>query len=160
MKQRGFLQTSSIFLKELESQNSTLPQFDSYKVDKRKTDLFLPLDPMENFTVKFLGPIYSGIKERVSGVSNLETELHKIVLEYNEYGWRELHFIVLDYFCEKYKLDVDIVHHECEIMKKVPPFVSLQAFRTILSGNWEQPKPRRVPKSRVIKNDNDWGVCG
>ncbi|MCK9351439.1 MAG: hypothetical protein WCT49_02395 [Candidatus Paceibacterota bacterium] len=147
MKLRGFLQTSSLYSKELIDDNIPLARFSSIKADERSSGLILPPDPMENFAVKFLGPRNSDLKIMVSGVSNLEKDLREIVLEYNEHGWRPLHFLVLDYFCEKYQLELDIVHHESELIRKAAPFASLQVFRTILSGNWEPPPARRVPKN-------------
>ena len=101
MKQRGFLQTCSPFTKELNEDSTPLALFANLKADERKSGLILPPDPMENFSIKFLGPRSSDIKIKISGVSNLEKELREIVLEYNEYGWRPLHFLVLDYLCEK-----------------------------------------------------------
>jgi hypothetical protein len=150
MKQRGFLKTSSLLLNETSDESTPLAKFAGMKIDDRRNGLILPPDPMENFAVEFLGPVGSDIKIKKFGISNLEKELRLLVLEYNEYGWRELHFFVLDYFCDKYQLDLDIVHHEREIIKRKSPSFPLQVFRTNLSGNWKQPEKRRIPKSSMI----------
>jgi hypothetical protein len=137
MKRRGFLQTSSLFINESSDESTPLAKFAGLKADDRRNGLILPPDPMENFAVEFLGPAGSGIKIKKFGISALEKELRLLVLEFNEYGWRELHFFVLDYFCGKYQLDLDIVHHEGEIIRRKAPSFPLLTFRTNLSGEWE-----------------------
>jgi hypothetical protein len=121
MKQYGFLQTASV-------------------VEKKEKSGFAIQNPLENFRIAFIGPDKSGIKVVISGTGLMEKELWKLVCTRNEYGWRPLHFAVLDYFCEKYHLELGVIHHEYALKEKSAPFDSLHIYESILCGDWPQKK--------------------
>ncbi|MCX6739412.1 MAG: hypothetical protein NT098_05205 [Candidatus Parcubacteria bacterium] len=117
MKQHGFLQTSSA-------------------VEKQEKEGFVIQNPLENFRILFLGPENSEIKIKILGTGNMEKELWKLVYKRNEYGWRQLHFAILDYFCQKYQLGLEVVYHEYKFIEKQAPYDSLHFYESILSGDW------------------------
>jgi hypothetical protein len=125
MKQHGFLQTSSA----VEKQGKVGAAIQS---------------PLENFRIIFMGPDDSKIKEKIFGTSLMEKELWKLVCTRNEYGWRALHFAVLDYFCEKYHLELKVINHEYRLVEKSALYDSLHTYESILYGDWEPPHtPKR-----------------
>ncbi len=93
MKKHGFLQTFS--------PNAEL-----------KKDNTQPKNPLDNFTIIFMGPEGSDIKVKITGTSLMDKKLWEIVFYRNEFGWRQLHFAILDYFCEKFNLVLDVETHE------------------------------------------------
>jgi len=117
MKQHGFLRTSAPV------------------ADRRKTR-GTPEDPLANFKVAFYGPPNSSIKVDISGASNLEKPLWEILFTRNELGWRPLHFAVLDYFCEKYGLELDVFLHEYTITEKSEFYESRHFYDSTLVGDW------------------------
>ncbi len=117
MKQHGFLQTSSA-------------------VEKQEKEGFVIQNPLENFRILFLGPENSEIKIKILGTGNMEKELWKLVYTRNEYGWRQLHFAILDYFCQKYQLELEVVCHEYKFIEKQAPYDSLHFYESILFGDW------------------------
>ena len=117
MKEHGFLQTSSA-------------------VEKPEKAGFAMQNPLENFRIFFLGPDDSEIKVKILGTGNMERELWRLVCTRNEYGWRQLHFAVLDYFCKKYQLGLPLVCHEYTFIEKQAPYDSLHFYESILSGDW------------------------
>jgi len=108
-------------------------------------------NPQDNYQIIFLGPDNSTISEKFFGTGTMEKKLSELILARNIYGWRQLHFAILDYFCEKYQLDISVIHHENELIEKPAPFESFNVYRSILFGNWEQSStPRRTPKSSTV----------
>lgn len=103
-----------------------------------------PKNPLDNFIVIFHGPVGTDakeqIREHIQGASQLETELWKEVVEILPFGERAVHYAVLDYFLEKYGLDLRVVCHGDRI---VPGNPSRHVYETTLHGNW-------VPKPHIL----------
>jgi len=135
MKKYGFLQTSS---PSGESQKDNIPlhnPLESVKTVNPKQRLALPIDPLQNFHIVFMGPEGSTIKEKISGTNFMEHKLWDILFTRNEYGWRPLHFAVLDYFCEKYNLVLSVSHHEYQLLDELTSSEK-HFYESILYGDW------------------------
>lgn len=113
--------------------------------------------PQDNYQIIFCGPEGSEIFEKKFGTGTMEKKLSELILARNEYGWKQLHLAVLDYFAEKYQVDIDSMQTEYELIEKPAPFESFNVFRSFIFGNWEQPKQRRIPKSGAV-SPYDCGV--
>lgn len=94
---------------------------------------------IENCEIFFFGPEGSKISEKIFGSNKMDKDLWKIIFLRIEFGLRQLHFAILDYYAEKYNLDLELIHHENDLIKRQKPQPDSQVYRSILSGLWELP---------------------
>ncbi len=147
MKKYGFLQTSSPSCESKKENVSLHGPLENVKIINTKQSIPLPQDPLQNFQIVFMGPEGSTVKERIFGTSLMEAELWDILFTRNEYGWRPLHFAILDYFCDKYNLTLEVSHHECKTIEELTS--SERCFyESILHGDWGHLERRHIPDSR------------
>lgn len=145
MNKYGFLQTSS---PSGDSRKENVPMhnpLENVTAVNPKQRLAIQ-DPLQNFQIVFMGPEGSTIKERISGTNLMERKLWDILFIRNEYGWRPLHFAVLDYFCEKYNLVLSVSHHEYRLLDELTASEK-HFYESILYGDWGH---REVGAKRYI----------
>lgn len=132
MKQYGYLQTFSA-VDERRKENIELPNpLETIQTPDRRKQLILPPDPLRNFGVVFIGPENLKIFEKISGASNLPNDLLGMLMTRIEYGWRPIHFFMLNYFCKKYDMELAVTNHEYKVVD------TLCVYESILFGNWKR----------------------